>query len=186
MKTLDDKKILIGITGGISAYKVGYLASRLVQEGANVKVILTSAAQYFIGPATFGGLTGNKVYKDSDWFEGQDGINALHISLAEWTDIFVIAPATANTIAKLANGITDNLLTATVLASNCPIIIAPAMNNRMWENKITQENVKKLTLLGFHFIGPEEGKLACGTTGKGRMSEPDTIFEEIIKVLSER
>lgn len=184
MADLKGKKVLVGICGGVSAYKIGYLVSSLVQAGADVRVIFTPSAYNFVGPSTFSAITGNKVFDDSDFFSSSDGINALHIYLAGWADVYVIAPATANTIAKLANGMADNLLTAVALAIKAPIMVVPAMNSNMWANPATVENVDKLRKRGFIIVGPQEGRLACGEVGSGRMTEPDEIYESILQVLS--
>ena len=142
---------------------------------------MTKAALEFVGVASFTALTKKRVH--TDIFNPPDGINALHIHLSDWADVVVVAPVTANTLAKLACGLADNLLTATVLASRSPILLAPAMNVNMWENKVVQENVGKLKAAGMHFVGPQSGHLACGTSGTGRMAEPDEIFDAIVDLL---
>jgi len=172
------KNIVLGVTGSIAAYKSADLASRLTKMQANVDVVLTEAGTEFVNPITFQSVTGRKAYVEADLWGGQGHV--VHISLARKADMIVVAPASANTIAKLANGIADNLLTVTVLAATCKIIIAPAMDAGMFANASTQENVQKLEKLGFEIIGPGEGRLASGLIGKGRMEEPE-IIENFIR-----
>lgn len=171
-------RIVVCICGGIAAYKTATLVSRLVQSGADVRVAMTENAQRFVGPLTFRALTGNEVYTDAWRSEGNSDIH--HLSLSENAELMVVAPATANTLAKVANGIADELVSAMLLGASCPILAVPAMNNRMWEHPATQRN---LTFLrdeaGVQFVGPDEGWLACRTNGPGRMSEPDAIFDAI-------
>ncbi len=181
MNTLSNKNIVLGITGGIAVYKIAELASLLTKNDGNVDVIMTDAAQRFVTPLTFSTLTNNQV--NTDIFK-EYIVKPGHISLADKADIMVIAPATANTIAKIACGIADNLLTSTILATKAPILIAPAMNDNMYSNPVTQENLEKLTKLGMHMIGPNAGRLACGRSGKGRMSEAGEIYEAILAILS--
>ena len=173
----ENKNILLGVTGGIAAYKAAYLAGALKKEGASVQVAMTKNATKFIAPLSFETLTGNPVYTDT--FRREGDFDVAHISLAQKADFAVIAPATANFIAKMAAGIADDMLTTTCLALTCPVFIAPAMNTAMYENKLTQQNMDKLRKLGVHFIDPEEGLLACGDTGVGRMSEPDEIISAL-------
>lgn len=173
----ENKTVLLGITGGIAAYKMGYVASRLSQASANVEVIMTKNATEFVAPLTFETLTGNKCYTDT--FNRDFSWDVKHISLAKKADVILIAPATANIIAKLAHGIADDMLTTTVLASTCKKIVAPAMNTNMLLNPITQDNIKKLKEYGFEIIEPQDGYLACGDTGAGKMPEPDTLIEYV-------
>ncbi len=169
-----DKTVLVGISGGIAAYKTAYLVSRLVKTGADVHVIMTENATKFIAPLTFETLSGNAC--PTDTFERKGTFEVKHVELAKKADVFIVAPATANVIAKFAHGIADDMLTTTVLAAQCPKIVAPAMNTRMFENPVTQENMKTLERFGIEVIQPQSGYLACGDTGKGKMPEPDTLF----------
>jgi phosphopantothenoylcysteine decarboxylase/phosphopantothenate--cysteine ligase len=169
---LKNKNILLGVTGGIAAYKTVELASRLIKEGANVKVILTDNAQEFITPITFRSLTGQSVV--TKLFNSEAPIE--HISLAEWSDLLVIAPATANIIGKIAAGIADDLLSTTVMATTAPKLLVPAMNSFMWENPIVQENTSRLEKFGYLVIPPDSGRLACGYEGKGRFPDVREII----------
>ena len=178
---LKDKNILIGITGGIAAYKVCNLIRLFKKAEANVRVVLTPNALNFVTKLTLQTLSGNEVYIDN--FE-IDEYKPEHISLTE-ADIFVIAPASANTISKLANGICDNLLLSTACAFNKPMLIAPAMNENMWNNKFIQENIEKLQRSGMFILNPAEGFLACGTDGTGRMREPEEIYEKVNEILTQ-
>jgi phosphopantothenoylcysteine decarboxylase/phosphopantothenate--cysteine ligase len=180
--SLSDKTIILGVTGGIAAYKAAELVSSLVKMGNQVHVILTKAALDFITPLTLQTLSKNPVLVDEHAAE-QDSY-VPHIDLAAKADLFVIAPATANTIAKIATGIADNLLTSTILATKAPVLIAPAMNVNMYENPITQKNISFLKGMGYHFIEPEEGMLACGIAGKGRLPAVSVILDEIKTLLS--
>jgi len=177
---LEDKTILLGITGGIAAYKVCSLIRLYKKEGANVRVVVTPNALNFVTKLTLQTLSNNEVYVEQF---NIDEYKPEHIALTE-ADIFVIAPATANTISKIANGICDNLLTTTACAFNKPFLIAPAMNNNMWENKFVQENIKKLEENGYNILYPSEGFLACGTNAVGRMREPEEIFEKTVEILN--
>lgn len=179
---LTNKNILIGITGGIAAYKICNLIRLYKKAGANVRVVLTPNALNFVTKLTLQTLSGNEVYVDN--FE-IDEYKPEHIALTE-SDIFVIAPASANTIGKIVNGICDNLLLSTACAFSKPILIAPAMNENMWKNPFVQENLNKLKNNGCHIIEPETGFLACGTNGIGRMKEPEEIFEKTVEILSEK
>ncbi|WP_250277775.1 bifunctional phosphopantothenoylcysteine decarboxylase/phosphopantothenate--cysteine ligase CoaBC [[Clostridium] colinum] len=179
---LKGKCIIIGVTGGIACYKVANLVSMLKKCGANVNVIMTKNATEFISPLTFETLSGNKCVVDT--FEKKANYDVEHISLAKRADLIMIAPATANIIAKMANGIADDMLTTTVLASKYKKIIAPAMNTNMYENKITQDNISKLKYYDFDVIEPAVGLLACNDTGVGKMPEPDILFEHILKELA--
>ena len=174
---LKDKNILLGITGGIAAYKIANLASMLKKQGANVKVIMTENACQFITPMTFETLTAQKVYTDT--FDRNFEFKVDHIELGKWADVFLIAPATANVIGKLANGIADDMLTTTALAMRCPIVVSPAMNTAMFENKVVKHNIMKLRTYGMDIILPASGHLACGDTGAGKMPEPEMLLEYI-------
>ena len=177
MKNLLDKKILYIICGGISAYKSLETIRLFKKNGAEIKTILTSSAKEFITPLSVASLSQGKVYTDLFSVENETEMN--HISLSRWADIILIAPATANTISKLAQGTTDDLASTAVLASNKEIYLAPAMNVRMWEHQSTRQNLRKLKSFGYKVIGPEIGEMACGEYGKGKMSEPDKISSEI-------
>lgn len=171
------KKIVLCITGSIAAYKSVFLLRLLKQEGFDVRVIMTKASESFIAPLTFQSLSQNKVVSDIMDAENIQGMG--HIELAKWADIIVVAPATANTIAKIANGMADDLLSSMILATNKPVLIAPSMNQQMWANSITQENIQKLKQHNFIIVGPDSGEQACGDIGAGRMSEPSDIFTKI-------
>ena len=174
---LKDKNILLGVTGGIAAYKIANLASMLKKQGANVKVIMTENACQFITPMTFETLTAQKVYTDT--FDRNFEFKVDHIELGKWADVFLIAPATANVIGKLANGIADDMLTTTALAMRCPILVSPAMNTAMFENKVVKHNIMKLRTYGMDIIMPASGHLACGDSGAGKMPEPEMLLEYI-------
>ena len=171
---LENRRILLGITGSIAVYKAADLASKLTQAGMQVDVILSAAARKFVTPLTFQSVTGRKAFTESDLW-GEDA-HILHVGLVEGADAFMIAPATANTIAKLATGQAESLLTLTALAARCPLIVAPAMDVGMYENIATQENVKILLERGVIFAGPAEGRMASGLIGKGRMLEPTELI----------
>ncbi len=173
----ENKSIIIGVSGGIAAYKTAYLVSALSKTEADVNVIMTENACEFISPLVFETLTGNKCYVDT--FDRNFKFDVEHISLAKKADIFMIAPATANVIAKIANGIADDMLTTTFLASKCKNIVSPAMNTAMFENQITQDNISKLKKYGIGVVEPQNGLLACGDTGAGKMPEPDFLFDVI-------
>ncbi|MEI3606690.1 bifunctional phosphopantothenoylcysteine decarboxylase/phosphopantothenate--cysteine ligase CoaBC [Pseudogracilibacillus sp. SE30717A] len=174
---LQNKKILLGVTGGIAVYKACDLASKLTQQGAEVRVMMTPGATKFVSPLTFQALTRNPVYTDT--FDEKDPNKIAHIDIADWADIAIIAPATANIISKIAFGIADDMLTTTLLATRADIYIAPAMNVHMYEHPAVIENMKKLVEWGYHFIEPGAGYLACGYVGKGRLEEPETIIKTI-------
>lgn len=178
---LKGKKILIGITGGIAAYKIPQLVRLYKKTEAEVRVVMTPAAENFVTKLTLQSVSNNEVYVSH--FE-IDEYKPEHISLCDWADIFVIAPATANTISKIANGICDNLLTATACAFKKPILIVPSMNTGMWENPFVQENIEKLKSIGCEILDPDTGFLACGTEGKGRMCEPEDIMEKTTEILN--
>ncbi len=177
MSILDGKQILLAVTGSIAAYKAADLASKLTQAGALVDVILTSAAEKFVSPLTFQSVTGRKAFTDADLWGGEAHI--LHVGLGQGADLLVIAPATANTIAKMAHGIADNLVSITALAARCPILVTPAMDVGMFEHPATQENVHTLCGRGVHFAGPEEGRMASGLVGRGRFVEPAELLGHI-------
>ena len=177
MKNLNNKKILFIICGGISAYKSLETIRLLKKNGAEIKTILTSSAKEFVTPLSVASLSQGKVY--SDLFSLENETEMDHISLSRWADVVVVAPITANTISKLAQGTTDDLASTVILASNKQIYLAPAMNVRMWEHKSTKTNLKKLKDFGYKFIGPEIGDMACGEYGEGKMSEPLKIVDEL-------
>lgn len=178
---LQGKQVVLGVTGGIAAYKACELCSRLRKSGADVYVVMTKNACEFVSPLTFETLSNHPVATDT--FKRPETWEVEHVALAKRADLFVIAPATANIMAKMAHGIADDMLSTTVLATRAPVLIAPAMNTGMWENAATQDNVKTLERRGMHFVGPEGGYLACGDTGAGRMSEPTAIFQKIEELL---
>ena len=175
---LKGKTVILGVTGSIAAYKAASLASMLVKQGAAVHVIMTRNAVNFINPITFETLTGRKCLVDT--FDRNFEFQVEHVSLAKQADLVMIAPASANVIGKMANGIADDMLTTTVLACTCPKLVAPAMNTRMFENSIVQENMRKLENHGFRMISPAVGYLACGDTGAGKMPEPSVLLEHIL------
>ena len=179
---LTGRKIVLGVTGGIAAYKSAELVSRLRHLGAEVHVIMTRNAAEFVSPLTFQTLSANQVVTDT--FQAPEYWNVEHVALAKLAEVFVIAPATANIIAKMAAGIADDMLSTTVLATKAPVLVAPAMNTGMWTAGATCANVKTLRERGIHFIGPDSGILACGDEGAGRMSEPEAIAEEICRILN--
>ena len=181
MSVLKDKRIILGVTGSIAAYKAADLASKLTQAGALVDVILTSTAQKFVTPLTFQSVTGRRAYTDADLWGNK--AHVLHVGLAHNADVLIIAPCTANTIAKLSYGQTDTLLTVTALAAQCPLIIAPAMDGGMFDHAATQENIETLKKRGAVIIGPAEGHLASGLSGTGRLLEPAEIIGYIRLIL---
>lgn len=174
---LTGKKILLCVTGGIAVYKAAALTSKLTQAGAQVKVIISESAVNFVAPLTFQALSRHDVYTDT--FDEKDSKVIAHIDLADWADLILVAPATANVIGKLANGIADNMITTTLLAASSPIWIAPAMNVHMYSHPAVQKNIETLYGFGCRFIEPSEGYLACGYVGKGRLEEPEKITETI-------
>ncbi|MDD7334507.1 MAG: bifunctional phosphopantothenoylcysteine decarboxylase/phosphopantothenate--cysteine ligase CoaBC [Lachnospiraceae bacterium] len=179
---LSGKNVVLGVTGSIAAYKIANLASALVKLHADVTVIMTKNATNFINPITFETLTGNKCLVDT--FDRNFQYSVEHVSLAKKTDLFLVAPASANVIGKLAHGIADDMLTTTVLACRCPKLVSPAMNTNMYENPIVQDNLKKLEHYGFEVIDPASGYLACGDTGAGKMPEPETLLSYILRELA--
>lgn len=176
---IKDKKILLCVTGGIAVYKAAALTSKLVQTGAQVKVILSESAQKFVTPLTFQALSRNEVYVDT--FDEINPRVIAHIDLADWADLILVAPATANTIGKIASGIADNMITTTLLAATSPVWIAPAMNVHMYDHPAVKKNLSLLAEYGYQFIEPSEGYLACGYVGKGRLEEPENIVELILE-----
>lgn len=182
-----NKTIVLGITGGIAAYKSCELVRKFVKSGTDVHVILTDAARHFVTPLTLQTLSKNPVYTDMfSVFPPSDHRTIApshhrtsHISLADRADVILVAPACANTIAKVAHGICDDLLTTTICATKAPVVFAASMNTNMWKNKITQENVARLKKLGYHFVEPEKGELACGCGGIGRMANLDAIIKKV-------
>src|SRR5271154_4063844 len=181
--TLKGRELIVGVCGGIAAYKVADLVSQLVQAGAGVTVAMTPDAQRFVAPLTFQALSGRPVR--TGIFDLPDSSDPQHISLTERADLMLVAPATNHTIAKIAAGLTDDLVSLMVCAAACPVVFAPAMNHRMWENPIARQNVAKLDGMGYRFIGPEPGWLACRNVGHGRLTEPETIVDEVVKMLAE-
>ena len=179
---LQGKNILLGVTGGIAAYKAAYLASALHKQGCHVHVLMTQNATNFINPITFESLTGNKCLVDT--FDRNFEFQVEHVALAKAADLCLIAPATANVIAKMAHGLADDMLTTTVLACKCPKLVSPAMNTRMYENPITQDNLTILRNYGFTVIEPAAGYLACGDTGAGKFPDPEVILEYVYQELS--
>ncbi len=179
---LKGKTILLGVTGGIAAYKSAYLASALVKLHANVEVVMTEHATRFIAPLTFEQLTGRRCMVDT--FDRNFSHQVEHIALADRTDLVIIAPATANVCAKLAHGLADDMLTTTVLACTCPKLVAPAMNTHMFENQVTQDNLDILRRYGWEVIAPGSGHLACGAVGPGRMPEPQELVEHILRAIA--
>ena len=179
---LKGKTVLLGVTGGIAAFKAAALASALVKLHACVEVIMTENATQFITPLTFEQLTGNRTMTDT--FDRNFVHQVEHISLAQRTDLVIIAPATANVCAKLAHGLADDMLTTTVLACRCPKLIAPAMNTNMYENPVTQDNLDILRRYGWEVISPASGRLACGAVGAGKMPEPDTLVQHILRQIA--
>ena len=179
---LAGKHIVLGVTGSIAAYKIASLASMLMKQHADVTVIMTKNATNFINPITFESLTGNKCLVDT--FDRNFEFQVEHVSLARQTDVFLTAPASANVIAKAAHGIADDMLTTTLLACTCPKIVAPAMNTRMYQNPVMQDNLEILKRYGMEVIDPANGYLACGDTGAGKMPDPEVLYEYIIKALT--
>lgn len=178
------KNIILGVTSSIAAYKSANVASALVKKGCNVNVLMTQNATNFINPLTFEELTKHKCITDT--FDRNVQYNVAHISLATSADAFIIAPASANVIGKIANGIADDMLTTTVMACKCPVIISPAMNTNMYENPIVQDNLAKLERFGYIIVPPAEGRLACGTVGKGKMPDEQVLLDYLERVLSDK
>lgn len=178
------KTVVLGVSSSIAAYKAAGIASALVKKGCDVNVIMTQNATKFISPITFEELTKHKCLVDT--FDRNFEYNIAHIALAQKADVFIIAPATANVIGKIANGIADDMLTTTIMAAKCPKIIAPAMNTNMYENPIVQANLKKLEGYGYTVISPADGRLACGTAGKGKLPDENVILDYIEKALTDK
>jgi len=177
-------EVVVGVGGGIAAYKVCQVVSRLVQRGCGVTVAMTEAGTRFVTPLTFQTLSRRQVVT-SLWTTG-GSYEPQHLSLTERADLFLVAPATCDLIGKFAAGIADDLVTTMMMGRDCPALLTPAMNTRMWENPILQRNVATLRELGYTFIEPEEGWLACGTVGRGRMAEPETIIKAVAEMLGQR
>jgi len=177
-----NKTIVLGITGGIAAYKAADVASKLTQAGARVEVVMTESATRFVAPLTLRSLTGRPVV--TTMWELASEFSIEHVGLAEAADVVAIVPATANIIAKLAAGLADDILSCTVLATKAPVVVAPAMNDNMFENAITQDNLAKLKARGFIIVGPVRGRLASGKMGMGRLAETEKIIDTIQKVLA--
>ena len=175
--------IVIGITGGIAAYKACGITSYLKKQGANIDIIMTKNATQFITPLTLETLSENKVVENM--FERSDFIDVKHISLAKKANLFLIVPATANIIGKVANGIADDMLSTTIMATKAPVVFAPAMNNQMYENPIVQNNIEKLKKYGYKFVEPAVGHLACGYDAKGKLPKKEVIVEFIKEILKE-
>jgi phosphopantothenoylcysteine decarboxylase/phosphopantothenate--cysteine ligase len=178
---LQGRSVIVAVCGGIAAYKVAEVVSALAQRGVGVDVVMTAAARKFVGPLTFATLSGRPVLKGT--FAKTDAADPQHIALTERADLMLVAPATSNVIAKVAGGICDDLVTLMIAAAACPVVFAPAMNNRMWENPIARENREKLTRHGYRFIDPDEGWLACRNVGLGRLADPARIVAELESIL---
>jgi phosphopantothenoylcysteine decarboxylase/phosphopantothenate--cysteine ligase len=176
---LAGRRILLGVTGGIAAYKSAYLARRLGEQGAEVRVVMTAAAERFVGRQTFAAITGHPV--ETDLFDGSSV--SPHTDLAGWAELIVVAPATTNLLGRLANGLADDLLTNTLLATRGPVVLAPAMHTEMWEHPATRRNIARLQEDGHEIVGPDAGELAGGDVGAGRMSEPEAILAVVEKLL---
>lgn len=174
-------EVVVGVCGGIAAYKVCSVVSDLVQRGAGVQVAMTKAARKFIGPVTFQALTARPVFRTL--WRSHDDRGQQHIQLTESADLMLVAPATANMIGKVTHGIADDLVSTMVLSADCPVMFAPSMNERLWNNTVVQANVKNLQQEGYFFVGPDKGWLACRTVGAGRLAEPSTIVEAVARQL---
>lgn len=180
---IKDKNIIIGVTGGIAAYKAAEVINKLKKEGANINVIMTKSACEFITPLTLQTLSKNMVV--TDMFQELSTWEVEHISLATKADLFLIVPATANIIGKVANGIADDMLSTTIMATKAPVVFAAAMNENMYKNKIVQNNIDKLKTYGYHFIDPEVGMLACGVKGVGKLANSNNIVSYVINLMKE-
>lgn len=180
---LNGREIIVAVCGGIAAYKTADVVSKLVQLGAGVTVCMSGGAQKFVTPLTFEALSGRRVRTDT--FDTIESADPQHIALTERADLMLVAPATNNIIAKVAHGLCDDLISLMICAAACPVVFAPAMNNRMWDHPIAQENFAKLANLGYRFIGPETGWLACRNVGAGRMTEPARIVDELKRFLTD-
>jgi phosphopantothenoylcysteine decarboxylase / phosphopantothenate---cysteine ligase len=181
---LKDKHIILGISGSIAAYKAATLLRYLIKEGAEVQVVITPSGKEFITPATLSALSNKPVI--SEFFGANDGTWHSHVDLGLWADLMIVAPATAATIGKMANGIADNMLITTYLSAKCPVMVAPAMDLDMYAHPSTQRNLATLQSYGNLLIEPDTGELASGLTGKGRMKEPEVILEEVIRFFDEK
>jgi phosphopantothenoylcysteine decarboxylase/phosphopantothenate--cysteine ligase len=181
--SLEGKTVVLGVTGSIAAYKAPTVARKLQSKGADVIVVITEAGTKLVAPLTFRSLTGKPVIVDM--FDPSTEWQIEHISLAEKADLFLIAPATANTIGKIAHGIADNMLTCAVMATRAPVLIAPAMNVNMYENRVVQENIRRLQELGYSFVGPKVGRLATGIEGRGPLADADDIVRRAEELLGE-
>lgn len=179
---LAGRSVIVAVCGGIAAYKVADVVSKLAQRGAAVTVVMTREATRFVTPLTFQALSGRPVRVDA--FDLPDSSDPQHIGLTETADLMLVAPATANVLAKVACGICDDLVSLMINAAACPVVFAPAMNTRMWEHPVARENRAKLASLGYAFVGPESGWLACRNVGAGRLSEPQTIVDEVTRMLT--
>jgi len=180
---LSGYEVLVGVGGGIAAYKTCQVVSRLVQLGCGVTVAMTDAGTRFVTPLTFQSLTHRPVFTSLWRIEGY--YDPQHLALTENADLFLVAPTTANLIGKFASGIADDLVSTLMMGRDCRAVLVPAMNTRMWENPVVQRNVRTLRELGYTFVDPAEGYLACGTVGAGRMAEPDVILEKVVSLLKE-
>ncbi|MFH1360746.1 MAG: bifunctional phosphopantothenoylcysteine decarboxylase/phosphopantothenate--cysteine ligase CoaBC [Candidatus Omnitrophota bacterium] len=176
------KKVILGVTGGIAAYKACEIIRRLQDKNIEVSVIMTKEAEQFVTPLTFATLTGSKVYREM-FDQDHNSWESAHIPLAQSADVLLIAPATANMIGKIANGLADDLLSCVAMAASAPIVIAPAMNDQMYKNKIVQDNIQRLRKIGIRFVDPIKGKLACGTKGIGHLAEVEDIVKETMRSL---
>jgi len=182
--TLKGREIVVGVSGSIAAYKAAELVSQLVQRDAGVTVVMTRSATQFVGPLTFQTLTRRRVMIDQ--FDLESVVDPTHISLTDEADLVAVVPATANFMGKAAHGIADDMLTSLLLAVDCPVLVAPAMNDRMWKHSAVQENIATLKKRGVRFVEPDSGFLACGTYAKGRLANPARILEEIERTVSGR
>lgn len=181
---MKNKNIIVGISGGIAAYKACEIVSYLVREGANVDAVMTQNATQFITPLTLETLSKNKVR--FCMFDNKDHTQVEHIYLAQKADLFLVVPATANLLGKVANGIADDMLSTTIMATRAPVVFAPAMNNNMYTNKIVQNNINKLKDYGYYFVEPQEGNLACGYKAVGKLAKKEIIIEYIKNILGEK
>jgi len=179
---LKGKEIVVGVTGSIAAYKAAEVVSQLVQRDAGVTVVMTRSATQFVGPLTFQTLTRRRVMIEQ--FDLESVVDPTHITLTDEADLVAIVPATANFMAKAAHGIADDMLTSLLLAVDCPVLVAPAMNDRMWKHPAVQENIGILKKRGYRFVDPDSGFLACGSYAKGRLANPAQILEEIVRCVS--
>ncbi|QEK11994.1 bifunctional phosphopantothenoylcysteine decarboxylase/phosphopantothenate--cysteine ligase CoaBC [Crassaminicella thermophila] len=178
------KNVIVGVTGGIAAYKAADVVSRLKKLGMNVKVIMTKSAQQFINPLTFQSLSQN--YVVTDMFAEPKTWDVEHIALAKWAELFLVVPTTANVIGKIANGIADDMLTTTIMATRAKVLMAPAMNTNMYNNIIVKQNIEKLKDFGYYFVEPVTGRLACGDVGSGKLAEPEKIVKEAVRLLQDK